>query len=379
MGVDDVRLKVILKNYEYFYIGCSGGCSGGELSAKLKKDFLRLLEKDVEFRTALVGLIGFEELRRAYVRLEESISGLARAQKETEEEIREFAGGLSRLERAVEELSMAQKRTEERLVDLATRLEDLAAAQKGTEERLGELAIAQRRTEERLGELAEAQKRTEERLEGLAIAQKRTEERLEELAMAQKRTEERLEELAMAQKRTEERLGNLTAGLEDLAAAQKRTEERLGSLTARLEELATAQRRTEEALRNLAIQVGQLSDVIGFGLEDIARVVVPSWLHRHEDIVVEELYREILVIDGEEIEVNLYGEGLKAGEKIVILGEVKSRIYRRDVEEFVSKLEKIEKLIDAKKYRLMFGYYIHPSAKELAEESEIKLIASYMR
>jgi hypothetical protein len=55
-------------------------------------------------------------------------------------------------------------------------------------------------------ELAQAQKRTEERMEELAQAQKRTEERMEELAQAQKRTEERVEELAQAQKRTEDEL-----------------------------------------------------------------------------------------------------------------------------------------------------------------------------
>ncbi|MCX8063498.1 MAG: hypothetical protein N3D16_13035, partial [Anaerolineales bacterium] len=45
-------------------------------------------------------------------------------------------------------------------------------------------------------ELARAQKRTEQRVEELAEAQKRTEQRVEELAEAQKRTEQRVEELA---------------------------------------------------------------------------------------------------------------------------------------------------------------------------------------
>ncbi|MBO9393975.1 MAG: hypothetical protein J7458_13765, partial [Caldilinea sp.] len=45
--------------------------------------------------------------------------------------------------------------------------------------------------------------------EELARAQKRTEERVEELARAQKRTEERVEELAQAQKRTEEMMQKL--------------------------------------------------------------------------------------------------------------------------------------------------------------------------
>ncbi|MGQ9497926.1 MAG: hypothetical protein ACUVSP_06490, partial [Desulfotomaculales bacterium] len=57
----------------------------------------------------------------------------------------------------------------------------------------------------KMGELAQAQKQSETRLtrleavvEELAQAQKRTEQRVEELAQAQKRTEQRVEELAQA-------------------------------------------------------------------------------------------------------------------------------------------------------------------------------------
>lgn len=122
-----------------------------------------------------------------------------------------------------------------------------------------------------------------------------------------------------------------------------------------------------------------MTDTLGFGLEDVARIVVPSWLYKHEGIIVEELRRKILIVNGGEIEINLYGEGLKVGEKIVVLGKVKSKIYKADVEEFVSKLEKIEKIVNLEKYKLMLGYYVHPSAEKIAEENKIKLIASYMR
>jgi len=53
-----------------------------------------------------------------------------------------------------------------------------------------------------------------------------------------------------------------------------RTEERLDRLEAAVERLAEAQARTEQALQQLATQVGALSDNVGYGLEDIARVVL---------------------------------------------------------------------------------------------------------
>ena len=82
--------------------------------------------------------------------------------------------------------------------------------------------------------LAEAQKRTEERIEQLAEAQRRTEQRVEELAEAQRRTEERVEELAEAQRRTEERVGRLEIAMEKLAEAQEKTWSKLARLDERI-------------------------------------------------------------------------------------------------------------------------------------------------
>ncbi len=59
-------------------------------------------------------------------------------------------------------------------------------------------------------ELAEAQKRTEQRVEELAEAQKRTEQRVEELAEAQKKTEIEIRELSQALKDTRKEVGGLS-------------------------------------------------------------------------------------------------------------------------------------------------------------------------
>jgi predicted transcriptional regulator len=147
---------------------------------------------------------------------------------------------------------------------LTVTVDDLAKAQKRTEQRLEELAEAQKRTEQRLEELAEAQKRTEERVGRLEIA-------MAELAEAQKRTEQRLEELAEAQKRTEERVGRLEIAMAELAEAQKRTEERVGRLETAMAELAEAQRQTWSKLAHLDERIGvtteqEAADMLGYVL-----------------------------------------------------------------------------------------------------------------
>ena len=172
----------------------------------------------------------------------------------------------------------------------------------------------------------------------------------------------------------------LAEKVDELAEAQRRTEERVN-------ELAEAQRRTEESLHrlnlavtNLSTAVGRLSDTIGFGLEDVARVMIPGWLERHEGIKVGELERKFFTLDGETVEIDIYGEGEKEGREVIILGEVKSRIHERDVREFLERAKELEPLFKGKEiYKIVFGFLIYPKAEEVAKKHGIRAIASYMR
>jgi len=147
----------------------------------------------------------------------------------------------------------------------------------------------------------------------------RLEAALIRLAEAQARAEERFVRLEEAQARTE-------AGLGQLAAVQARAEERF----VRLEE---AQERTELAVQTLAQQVGRLADTIGFTLEELAREVAPAYLAHHYNRHMLQLDRCFILVDGQELEFDLYGTGQRDGERVTVAGEVRSRIYGRDVEE----------------------------------------------
>ncbi len=193
-----------------------------------------------------------------------------------------------------------------------------------------------------------------------------------------------VQELTQAQARTEQRMGGLERAMQELAQAQARTEQRVGGLERAMQELAQAQARTEQQMEKLAQQVGGLSDSIGYGLEDIAKVVLPGYLQRHFGIVLEgklgeEMDRHFFHIDGSDVEINLYGEGERDGQRVVVLGEAKSRIYSSDVEKFVHNLAVMDHVLKGEVVRVMFGYFIHPSAEVAARERDILLVASYQR
>jgi chromosome segregation ATPase len=239
----------------------------------------------------------------------------------------------------------------------------------------------------KMGELAEAQKRTEQRLEELAEAQRETQKEvgrldraLQELAEAQRRTEQRLEELAEAQKRTEQRL-------EELAEAQRETQKEVGRLDRALQELAEAQRRTEEALQELASehaetrrQLGGLTATVGYRLEDEAFKALPLLLERDYGLVVKDRLKRKFVRDnhGIDIEVNIIGEAERNGEILTIIGESKSQLSKRDIDNFIrKKLKRLERVF-TNIFPVLVTYMVtEPDVEDYAKEKGIALYFSY--
>lgn len=268
-----------------------------------------MLKEDEEFRYAVAGLLGLEDLKSTLKTLAEAVTKLTDSQKSLE-------GRFAKLEEKFAEL-------EERFASIEERFAELEGRFAKIEERFAELEEKFAKIEERFAELEARFVTLEDSVVGL---------------------------------------GKRVTGLE----------ERVG----RLEESHV---KLIESVAGLAREVSRLSEVVGFGLEDVARVVVPSWLYRHEGVAVGDLVRKFFSVDGVEVEVNLYGEGLKGASRVIVLGEAKSRIYGDDVDRFYKSVSKIFNLFKDEIYLLMFGFYVHPSAEREATSKGIRLIASYMR
>ena len=251
----------------------------------------------------------------------------------------------------------AQARVEGRMERVEGALERLVEAQARTEARVERLEEGQAAMQAAIQELAEAQARTEERVGRLEEGQAAMQAAIQELAQAQARTEARVEQLAEAQARTEERMGRLETAMEDLAKAQA----------------------------ELSREIGGLKTDFGFGLEDVARLLLPPYLYKHYGIQLEgpegaELERRFFPREGyPPDEINLYGEGWRDEQRVVVLGESKAKIGGGAVSEFSEVLERVEPQVKGEVWRVMFGYYIHPSAQPIAEEKNILLVASYQR
>lgn len=188
-----------------------------------------------------------------------------------------------------------------------------------------------------------------------------------------------VQELAQAQKQSEQRLSRLEQTVQELAEAQKRTEQRL-------EELAQAQKRTEEELRKLASehaktieQVGGLSHTVGYILEDKSYKALPILLKQDMGVeIIGRLKRDFIEIGKDRyIEVNIWGRGRINGTECVIVGEAKTQLKKKDIDDFIKRADEIKKYVKEQQIRLLVTYHASPQVMKYAQEKNIKLYFSY--
>jgi len=225
-----------------------------------------------------------------------------------------------------------------------------------------------------------------EAIEKLTGAQLKTEEKLTQLEEAQIGVQERVTRLEEATIRVQERLERLEISVEKLAEAQLRTEERLAKVEDRLdrieaivEKLAEAQLRTEERLNDLQKQVGGISHAIGFQLEDRAYKSLPKLLQTDFGIIVKEklLRRFIKTKYDKTFEINIFGKAEKDGKELYIVGEAKTNLSTRHIDDFTDKLEELKEILQTELLPIMVTYMTEPEVYDYAKNKGIKIYYSY--
>ncbi|MCS7202671.1 MAG: hypothetical protein NZ841_07855 [Dictyoglomus sp.] len=188
---------------------------------------------------------------------------------------------------------------------------------------------------------------------------------IERLIFAQERTEKRIEELAEAQKRTEERL-------DALVEAQRKTEEEIRELTLVLKNM-------QRQINGISKELGGLSHVVRFQLEDRAYRSLPSLLKRDFGIEVKErLVRKFIKNKkGENMEINILGKGERNGKEIYIVGEAKANLSIRHVIDFIDRLKDIREVIIGEIFPIVVTYMTEPEVEEFAKSKGIYIYYSY--
>jgi uncharacterized protein YoxC len=334
-----------------------------------------------------------KELADAQRRTEERLIAFERA---TEENFNKVWTAIGELTNKVNQLAEAQRKTEERLNQLALRVDELTERLNRLTERVDDLTVRLDRLTERVNQLAEAQRKTEERLNEF---EKRTEENFARVWEAIERLTARVDDLTV-------RLDKLTERVDQLAEAQRKTEERLNQLALRVDELTERLNQLAEAQRDMAEKMSKLIDAqmqledslakllgrmktteeriewifssIGFTIEDKSLKALPELLKREGITVEGNLVRRYYKIGDEYNQLNIYGWGRKDGEKILILGEIKTRASRKEINEFIKLADKVKKSEGNPTVLLVFvAYDYRPEIEEYLKEKGIKYFWSY--
>lgn len=171
--------------------------------------------------------------------------------------------------------------------------------------------------------------------------------------------------LAIAQKRTEERI-------EQLVEAQTKSEKRLTGLEAVVNKLV------EEA-KTIRKEAGGLSPVLGYKLEDEAIWALPKLLLVDHSIEVQGGLRRgfLTLFRGKTLEVNIHGQAARAGRTLTILGEAKTQLKKKDVDNFLQLVRLVSLGTDHSVFPLLITYQTSPPVEEYARDNGVAVYFSY--
>ncbi|MCL0073603.1 hypothetical protein M1O50_01755 [Dehalococcoidia bacterium] len=305
-----------------------------------------------------------------------------RVTREDFSELKGIVGDLAhshnQLREVVTELAQGHRELVQSHNELREVVTELAHSHNELREVVTELAHSHNELREVVTELAHSHNELREVVTELAHSHNELREVVTELAHSHNELREVVTELAHSHNELREVVTELAHSHNELRGAVTELAHSHNELRGAVGELAQAQARTEKAVANLAHQVGRMSDTLGYGLEDLGEWVLPAYFERAYGITgVERCIRRFIKVDRKEVEVNLYAEGKRNGEAVVLLGESKNRIGRTEVKKFVAHLRVIERVLDKPAFRFLFGFWAHPSAERLARENNIEVISSY--
>ena len=264
-----------------------------------------------------------------------------------QQDLRELTQAVATLGRHVQELTEAHKRAEGRITAL--------------EQAVQELTEAHQRAEARMTRLEENVARLEQ-----SIA--RLEQAVQELTEAHKRAEARMT-------RMEERMDRMEATIQSLIEAQRETEAMLQRL---IEALERTRQELERKIEMVHERTEALSDTVGYTLEDRALWDLPRVLRERFDIEVEgELWRGYVTVRDRVRQVNIMGYGRRNGERMLIIGEAKTRPSKREIERLVKLAQALSEQQQLPAFMLMVAYDFPPDIQEFLEEQGVHLIWSH--
>ncbi|MCB1190855.1 MAG: hypothetical protein KDK90_10495 [Leptospiraceae bacterium] len=169
---------------------------------------------------------------------------------------------------------------------------------------------------------------------------------------------------------------------EKLAKLSKEFDEKLAKLSKEFDEkLVKLSKEFDEKLKPIKKQLGGLSMVVGYGLEDKIIPLMKGFVRDNYKLYANKVERtEIVYANGNYDEVNILVEGVNStGDIEYVIGECKAQPSKKDIDRFAKMLGRLKMHFQKKVYSFMVGYsYNHEVLQYIYQQyPEISIYKSY--
>ena len=196
----------------------------------------------------------------------------------------------------------------------------------------------------------------------------------------------RVDTLTIRMDELTQRVDTLTIRMDELTQRVETLTNRMDELTANVsrlehtvEDLVGEMKRMKVSMQDMKQEIGGLSHTVGYRLEDEAMKSLPSLLKRDFSIDTEGmLVRDYIEIGPKKyVELNIWGHGLRSGKPVEIIGEAKSQLKKKDVDQFLQTLKILEPLINKPIIPLLVTYQTSVDVRRYIQGKNIALYFSY--
>jgi uncharacterized protein YukE len=241
--------------------------------------------------------------------------------------------------------------TEDRLSRVEQALETLVRV---TQEHSHEIAELRQASRENTLAIAELSKAVQENTSAIAELRQMVQENTSAIAelrqtvsglmeVTQRHSQEIAELRQMVQENTSA-IAELRQTVSGLMEVTQRHSQEIAELRQAVRELVETTKKHGQVLRRLELdqqdirkQLGGLAMAFGYRLEDDAYLALPRLLKQDHGIEVQGRLKRDYLVDrqGNHLEVNILGEGVREGETITIVGESKAQLSANEIDRFL--------------------------------------------
>jgi len=348
-----------------------------------------LLEEMVQAEVARQLETLIRETRADYRRIDERLARLVQVTEQHSEQIARLVQVTEQHSVQIAELRATTERHSEQIAENTRAIERLVQVTEQHSVQIAELRATTERHSEQIAENTRAIERlvqvTEQHSVQIAELRATTERHSEQIA---ENTRAIAELRAVVEKHSEQIAENTRAIAELRAVVEKHSEQiaentrAIERLERVVEDLVKAEQRLTRRTDDIARQLGGISMNIGYFLENEAYEALPPLLERDYGVrVLTPLTRDFVEDDkGNEYEVNIFGEGERDGEQLLIVGECKMQLSKQEIDRFLRrKIKPVQRIFSGRTlFPVMVAHTITTKrVQRYAQEQGVALYLSY--